>query len=712
MSAYPFTTIPLLRAFIPFLIGILLVLFTPIAPPPYVAITGIICLALLALADTYYSRKFTLSGFQGFAIAIAFVLIGIIRVEQVRERDHPQHFAHAAEEDAQVLVKVRKPPKPADKTLKVQGEALKLWQDSAMTRTHGRLLVYLSKDSMARQIKYGDVLLCRNEFEPLEPPANPKQFDRKAFLANKQIHHQAFLDTGDWQLTELNRGNYCFQKIYQTRQQLLAWLRASITDEDAFAVAAALLAGYKAEIDPDLRSSYASTGAMHVLAVSGLHVGIIYLMLSYALIVLDPLPRGRLIKLGLIVLLLWLYACITGLPASVIRACTMFSFVAIGTSLQRSSHIYSSITASLLLLLLVNPFLITQVGFQLSYAAVIGIVFLQPRLYNLFPQSRYWLVDKIWAITAVSIAAQVSTFPLTIFYFNQFPTYFMISNLVVIPAAMVIVPTGFGFFALKGIGVSSVSHYAGTALDMLLQSLNYAISQVEALPYALIDQLYISTASFYLIYAFIIGIAAGLALQKKALLFSGLMAAAGFLGLSTYRSWQQQDLQKLAYLKIDNRTVPAGIGPDRAILRGPRQVLENGKQVKFFTYRFLWSNGLDTSELLMQPTPSATPDTGEQVYDTLSQNQLFRIQGKTVLAANRPLNWPDSSSCQLSVDHVLLTHDAAMEPSHFQKHLQADLVLLGYELAPWTVKEWEHHSKQAGFQCYNLRQDGAFVKNL
>ncbi len=705
-------SIPLLRGLLPYLGGVIVALFTPYLEMWSVGLAGLVWLAILGLTNQFANQRYRWAWLAGAVLIAGFAMLGFLRVHQVDDQHEPMHFGNKASQEDKVLLKLLQRPKPADQSVKLKTEVIGIWRDGNWLDTHGKLLAYIDKDDAAEKLDYGDVILTENNFEPLEPPDNPEQFNRKAFLSNQQIYQQTFLDSSKWTNTGINEGNAAFKIIYDIRHQCLTWLSKAVNNQDAYAVAAALLAGYKAEIDPDLRSSYASTGAMHVLAVSGLHVGIIYLMLSYGLSFLNALPRGRFIKLGVIVLLLWIYACVTGLPSSVIRACTMFSFVAIGSNLQRVTNIYGSITASLFLLLLINPYLLTQVGFQLSYAAVLGIVFLQPRLYNLFPKSRYWLVDKIWAITAVSIAAQLSTFPLTLFYFNQFPTYFMISNLVVIPAAMLIVPTGFIFFLLKTCGLDNVGYLAGTLLDELLRHLNFLIGQVEALPYSLIDQLYISTPTFYLIYLMIIGFSIGLIFRYKTMLFTGMIAAIAVLGLINYQQWQQRNLQKLAYLKIDNATVLANLGASKAILKGPPSVLKKENQVKFFTYRFLWSNGLKKSDIQKKPIPDKSSKNPKNFYDTLDQTYLATIRDKRILLASEPLYWPDTSTCKLDIDHLLLTDDKALEPQHVKKYLRPELVVLGYELAPWTIDKWEKAEHRASFNCYNLQEAGALVKNL
>ena len=203
-------------------------------------------------------------------------------------------------------------------------------------------------------------------------------------------------------------------------------------------VASALLLGYRENLDKELVKSYASAGAMHVLAVSGLHVGILYLLLTRIFSFLKKVKKvknGKFILTILIVSFLWFYAIMTGLSASVMRATTMFSFIVIGNELlNRKTSIYNTLAVSAIILMIINPFIVYQVGFQLSYVAVVGIVYLQPKLNRLF-YSRYKLVRGVWAITCVSLAAQIATFPLSLHYFHQFSTYFFISNLIVIPAS-------------------------------------------------------------------------------------------------------------------------------------------------------------------------------------------------------------------------------------------------------------------------------------
>ena len=245
----------------------------------------------------------------------------------------------------------------------------------------------------------------------------------------------------------------------------------------------------KDELDFEVKQAYAAAGAMHVLAVSGLHVGIIFLILNTLLAILDTSKKGRIVKAIILLISLWSYAMITGLSPSVLRAATMFSFVIMGTVLNRSSSIYNTLAASAFFILIINPNLLFEVGFQLSYVAVLGIVYLQPLIYKRI-YTRWWLLDKVWAITAVSIAAQIATLPLTLFYFNQFPVYFMLSNLLVIPSAAVILILGILLFIASPIPF--ISESIGWVLNKFIEGLNFGIKEIEVLPNSLIEGLSIN----------------------------------------------------------------------------------------------------------------------------------------------------------------------------------------------------------------------------
>ncbi len=359
------------------------------------------------------------------------------------------------------------------------------------------LTIFESKDSLA--FNSGDLLVFKNQLTPVAPPANPKAFDYRRYLFFKNIHFQCILSGEKVRLLASGSKHSFLSNLSIFRKRLLKILESALSEKEELAVAKALILGDKSGIETELRDAYAQTGAMHVLAVSGLHVGLIFLIFrgffSHTKRLLASL---RHLEPIVCIFAIWSFALLTGGSPSVLRASTMFSFVIIGISVNRSSSIYNTLAASCFCLLWINPFLIGQVGFQLSYSAIVGIVYFQPKLYNLWlPDSR--ILDSLWQLITVSFAAQLTTFPLSLYYFHQFPLYFWLSGIIVVPAATVILSGGLILFVL-----TSLSPYLSTYVAILFEGFLWIVNQliywIQALPSGLISGVWIAWPTTVLVY--------------------------------------------------------------------------------------------------------------------------------------------------------------------------------------------------------------------
>ena len=226
------------------------------------------------------------------------------------------------------------------------------------------------------------------------------------------------------------------------RRNIISKLKKANFGKEELSIIQALLLGQRDDISQETYNNYKKAGAVHILAVSGLHIGIILLILQFLLRPLELLPKGKTIKLMVIVFLLWCFALLAGFSASVVRAVSMFSFVAYALYLNRPSNTFNILALSMFsILLLINPMLLFQVGFQMSYAAVFAILWIYPFFQKLwFPKNT--IIRKIWQLLSVSVAAQIGVLPISLFYFHQFPALFFVSNLLIVPALGLIL--GFG----------------------------------------------------------------------------------------------------------------------------------------------------------------------------------------------------------------------------------------------------------------------------
>jgi len=345
-----------------------------------------------------------------------------------------------------------------------------------------RLQLYLAKDQRVRALEYGDCLLVK--INPRQPssPKDSKEFDYARWLQIKGICGTAYVSSFNWRLyAKVSPFNWFAAAERMRSVLLLRFNRAGITGNE-FSMVSALTLGSSNLLTQETKQQFSTTGVSHILSVSGLHVAVIYAVLEFLLSFFNRFQKLKVIKQLLILVLLWGYAFMTGLSPSVIRSATMFSLLALGGCLQRKTKTINTVLFSAFLLLIWKPSLLFDLGFELSYGAVISIVVVHKRMTELWnPSSK--VVRYFWEMICLSAVAQIGTSPLTIFCFHQFPNYFLLNNLVAVPASALIIYEAVAFLFLKDIPI------IGTLITWCLSgSLHWFQSFVESMsriPYAL-----------------------------------------------------------------------------------------------------------------------------------------------------------------------------------------------------------------------------------
>lgn len=443
----------------------------------------------------WYRRTDSHGILRGAAALLFLVLTGYARLLIHTDTHDENHLIRAAGMVTHYRLVINSIVQHKAKSWRAEGRVVGTRIDSAWSERSGTVLLYFSRSEFPTPPVYGDTLLVRGSPSLLSPPANPGEFDYKTFLAHRNVFHQHFLKRKNVQFL----GNGAPSRLVGYAIQIRLWAHSAlyrfVEGETAQGVASALVLGDTDGLDRDVMQAYAATGALHVLAVSGLHVGIIYAILMLFLKPLKKRPEGVWLIAVISIVVLWAYAFVTGLTPSVLRAVAMFSFVALARPLRRATNIYNILGASAFWLLVFDPHMITAVGFQLSYVAVIGIVYIHPRLYAWWAAPTWWL-DKVWQVTSVSIAAQLATLPLGILYFHQFPAYFLISNLIAIPLSFVALVLGLALLAASS--VPMIASIIGQVLTLAIDWMNTLVAGVAQWPYSLIDGLYITTTQSWL----------------------------------------------------------------------------------------------------------------------------------------------------------------------------------------------------------------------
>jgi competence protein ComEC len=350
--------------------------------------------------------------------------------------NHTNYFEKHLKNTSKVILAIDKVLKPGNYHHKYVADVVQL--DSK--KTTGHVLLNIEKDSTSLLFHTGDLVFLKNKFQDIKSSLNPHQFNYKHYLKKQGINQQVYITHQEILLLDESKVSL-LRFIDAFRVKIQKSLRRYHFTDDELAVMNALLLGQRQEISKQLSDNYSKAGAIHILAVSGLHVGVILLILSFILKPLERVNNGKLIKLVLVILSLWFFAILAGLSASVIRAVTMFSAIALGQFFNKRNAVEHSLIFSMFIILLWKPLFLFDVGFQLSYTAVFGIIWIQPVLYQLW-KPNFFIVDKGWQLITVSVAAQLGVLPISLFYFHQFPALFFISNLIIIPFLGVILGLG------------------------------------------------------------------------------------------------------------------------------------------------------------------------------------------------------------------------------------------------------------------------------
>ncbi|MCF8463467.1 MAG: ComEC family competence protein [Flavobacteriales bacterium] len=487
------------------------------------------------------------------------------------------------------LARVSEEPQVRQNSVKVVAEL----EDKAETM-HGKALLYFQVDSTSPIPKYGEELLIHTQLQPILEVGNPNEFNYPRYLRFHNILFRGYVKSENWK--SLSSGKPSFIGWFANfRSQLIAKFKEAGLDGDELAVASALVLGHRTELDQELMTAYAGAGATHVLAVSGLHVGIVYLILNSLLKFLERYRYGRLIKTILLIALLLSYAVLTGLSASVSRAAVMFVFVAIGKAINRDSNIFNTLATSAFFLLVYNPMMIMQVGFQLSYLAVIGIVVIHPILFNLIIIENRFL-DWVWSISCVSIAAQIVTFPLGLLYFHQFPNLFLLSNLVVIPAATGILYLGFGLF-LFGLFTPLLPIF-GFVLKWVILILNQVVIWIEQIPYSVLSGIDITTAEALMIYVIIVGILVFISGEQRYGLYLSLVIGIVLMILQTVEVQEQKNQRFSTIYNVKGHTAIALVNGSEVTFIARKELYENEQSMLFHVRHHWWRKGISSEKFI------------------------------------------------------------------------------------------------------------------
>ncbi len=681
---------PMVRILLPFMAGIIVCLTISGTS----AISTIIWIGLLLLTVAtglipFDKFRFINRWLFGIIVSLFLFVTGYNSVVQNKEILWTDHFA-ATQTEGVFIATVEEPLQEKDHSFKT------------ILRVRG-------KDSAIKPPAEGSLVTFSANVQQISPPQNPGSFNYRKYMATNNVYHQVYLNNISWKLLEVPRG-FSFNRMAHTvSKKFVSILNNNGLKGQEFAVASALILGQNDMLDNETRQAYSGSGVTHILSVSGLHVGVIFIIISFVLGFMKKHGWQLYLKTFLILITIWAYALLTGMSPPVMRAAAMFTFISFGNASGRYTHIINSLSVSAILLLLIDPLMISNFGFQLSYLAIIGIVFINKPIADLI-YFKNRIANKIWGLIAVSLAAQIATAPLTMLYFHQFPAYFIPANLVAVPLSFLAIYSGVAVLATSFIPV--ISNFLGIITNYLLFALNYSVGFIESLPYSVLHITNIFMPEMILLYLILISILLMFYLKRKVLLYIPLTLTLVLSVSFSFTEIERQQQQKIIFYSTNKQSAIGFINGGQQILVADSLLLNDEKAIRFqldgarplYGLITLHNFALDTLTGLNQKLP-------KKLSTLRSHGNIFLFQNKRV-AIIESIPQPYGSFTKLSVDYLVIRNNPKLRIHDLLKLYQPGQIIVDGSNSYYKTEKWLAEFKEAGFNAYSVKKSGAFVVDL
>ena len=712
--------VPAVRLLIPFIVGIILCIETPDAVLYSVWIAGALLIVATSLiiyvnvidsAVKVYKWRYV----SGVALSVVMLSLGYLVTFFNTDTNDPHHIAHIdgrfVNQKASYIGIVCDPPVIRDKTVSTLIQLQKAAKGDTSILVDGKVLASIAKDSVSQALKYGDKVVFSGMVTPYEDIKNPNQFDYKEYQALHHIFHRVYLRGGDWRVAATSQGNPILARIYSVRTYFLSLIMQTVHGSNELAVATAIMLGYRDYISDEIMQAYSGSGVLHVLSVSGLHVAVLYYVLTILLGWMDRKRKLEIAKGMIVIVIMLFYAGLTGLSPPVLRSVWMFTLITIARLLDRDVSMYNVLGVSCLVLLIWDPYYEADVGFQLSYIAVVGIVYLYPLLHTLLPEPSFnfgkpfglvgrvltYLYDFVWGLICVSIAAQIATFPISLYYFHNFPNFFLLSNLLVIPLSNFVLISGMALFAVGWcywlLGI------AGWIFEHLLIVLNNVVFWVDGLPFALSRGLVVSISEMILFYIVIMMVCWFIADRRAKVLLAILVGVLMLCTAFSIGSIKQDRVRKLVVYDIPGKKAVAFIMQRQVYYDFDTGVINNEMLMRYNIRDNWWHCGIGEERSIDSMRLGVQSPYG----------RMYAINGKRILVIDKELI--GRQAAKLRADVVILSGNNKGTMDEILKSIDLKELVFDSSCRPYEVKKLKEDCEKLKVKWHDCR-DSAFERDL
>ncbi len=569
-------------------------------------------------------------------------------------------------------------------------------RDSAYARLV-KLQLYFNTDSQPNLFP-GSVILARCSLQRIRNAGNPGEFDKVRYMALRGIFQSVFLKDGSFMYSHSNESFNIVYEAKKWRRYLLQNYKRMGLSKQEFAVASALTLGYKNALDPGTKSAFSSSGAMHILAVSGLHVGIVYLVFLRILSLFPFLFFRRWLRPFLLIGILWVFALLTGLSPSVMRSAIMFSIFILGEVFLSTSNFFNKLAATAFLLLFWRPAFLFDVGFQLSFSAVAAIVYFQGYVDNELKLPD-WLPKFLIDSFSVSFIAQMGTLGLTLYYFHQFPNYFYITNLFAVPLAFILVVLALLAIPFSFIPPEILGDFAGI-FKFFLQQLIAGVETVEALPNSTWVAISISPFQLIMFYVLLAMIGLWLQYKKQGFVYAMLGAFLFFVANSVWQDITRSRTSEIVVFNVNKKTLIAMNKEGRVVFWTDEDETSYGK-LDYFTHSYLVSR---YTPLKHAEYRNVDDGFGYHGFAEFGRKRIFLLRDNSILKR--------SAATPIDVDWLIISNNVKVEIGELKHLFNFDSLIIDGSNNRFRSKYIEKECKEQSVPYHSVRESGALVVPL
>jgi competence protein ComEC len=685
---------PFIRLLLPLIAGIIFEFYFKFPILIISIVFSALVLAYIIFRILPLAYRFKLQSFLGIIVTLFMIDTGLFVTWHKDIRNQAYWYGEHYDSTSFIIATVREPPIEKNKSYKAIATVGAIIKKDSVYSAKGNLLLYFAKDSLQNHPGYGDRIIIKKKLTRIKNSGNPSAFNYERYCAFQQIFHQCNLKKNDWVLLKGKEVTAYNQAIFKTRQGIINVLNKYITGSEEAALANALLIGYKVDLDKDLVQAYTNVGVVHLIAISGLHLALIYALLLWLTARIPFIKRFKIVRLVLVLLCLWFFSLLTGASASVLRAAVMFSFIATGLTFNKRSSIYNSLASSAFVLLCYDPFMLWDVGFQLSYFAVAGIVIVQPFIYNWFYFGNK-LMNETWKLAAVSLSAQVFTLPICIYYFHQLPVMFLLSNIIAIPLSTVAL---WGCIILVFVSpVHLIALYLGKGVSASIWLLNHIVLLINGIPFSLWDGISLSVTGTIILYMVFIFFLYWLIKKNMTAFKLGVLSSLVLAGMIAVEKWNLSHQEKIIVYNVPSYKAIDFVDGNRYQFVGDDDLARDGLLQNFHLKPGRISLMLNNKE--------------ENLATLYRHNNFYQFHNKRILIIDSAVVYIPLAE-KMYVDYIIISKNPKIFISKLAAVFNCNIYIFDASNSLWKIDKWKYGCEELHLQFYSVPEQGAFVTDL